>query len=124
MLACPYCEKRSQLKKWILISNYYYVRPYSCNGGDYWSHEDDYNLVCPKCQEVSRTYKPCYIERDLKENKRVDPKDQMMYHTFKFVEGHKQYFGERLDSYGDGTNVEVLREKKRKSDQAKKDIGW
>lgn len=100
-LACE-CGKRSQLSKWILISDYHYIRPYGCMGGDYWESSNEYHLICPKCDGVGRVYHASYEDEDSEMNT-----------LYKFVHDHARYFGERLKSYKEGCDVEELRKKAR-----------
>ena len=100
-LACA-CGKRSQLSKWILISDYHYIRPYGCTGGDYWDFSDEYHLICPKCDGLGRVYKASY-EAD----------DSVMNTLYKFIHNHAKYFGEQLKSYGEGYDIKKLRTKAR-----------
>ena len=55
---CECCGKGTILRKLHLRIMQYYVRPYSCNGGDYWTTGDnpEYNIVCPKCRARIRVY--------------------------------------------------------------------
>lgn len=122
-LKCGSCGKRSQISKWIVIDNFYYVRPYSCSGGDYWSHMDDYNLVCPKCEAVGRTYLESWIAGCKKENKELS--QHFLYNDttdsdlalFTFVREHHKYFGEHLQSHDEGKDVIKLRAIKKKTEE-------
>ena len=57
-LLYPKCRKKSRLEAWTFIQNKYYVRPYSCNGGDYWVNEKTKMcyIKCPECAETLRIY--------------------------------------------------------------------
>ena len=125
-LMCDGCGKRSQIKKWIVIRNYHYIRPYSCSGGDYWTDSEDYNLVCPKCGSTGRVYMPSWVAHQRRESKPIEEhflcsdRELSLISTFEFVHSHIKYFGERLSSYDDGNDVEVLRAiKKKKEDDSR-----
>ena len=47
------CGKRSLLSKITLLDYQYYVQPFSCSGGAYWTHSE-YKFVCPKCGCINR----------------------------------------------------------------------
>jgi len=49
------CGKKSQIKNLTFIQTHYYVRPYSCDGGDYWKAEEG-QFDCPKCGHRNRLY--------------------------------------------------------------------
>lgn len=57
-LTCPRCHKGTQIKNIDLYDRQYYVSPYSCTGGDYWTH-DEYGYVCPKCKTYIRVHHYC-----------------------------------------------------------------
>ena len=103
---CPCCEKRTQLSKLTLIQDHYYVAPYSCNGGAYWTTSKAVFIPCSTCDTVSRICDTFVQVRS--RNIHID--DDKMY---KFVTGHRSYFNERLDYYGKSSpnynEVEELR---------------
>lgn len=45
MLVCG-CGRRHALKSCVLIRTHWYVRPFSCSGGDYWL-PGEWHIVCP-----------------------------------------------------------------------------
>jgi ribosomal protein L37AE/L43A len=53
---CPLCEKGTQIGRLDLVVIKFYVRPYSCTGGDYWTEGDkpEYKVHCPKCNRNIR----------------------------------------------------------------------
>ena len=101
-----FCGKKSRLDKWILISDHHYIRPRGCSGGDYWAFSKEYHLVCPKCGGMGRVIHRSWAKDDPKENA-----------SYNFVHEYRQYFGERLNAYGDGYTVEELRKKKKESEE-------
>ena len=46
--SCKRCKQRTKVSNTTVIKKHYYVQPYSCSGGDYWSF-DYYIVVCSKC---------------------------------------------------------------------------
>lgn len=52
-LRCGFCGKSHQVSKLTLIQTHYYVRPYSCTGGDYWNMGEK-QYECPSCGERMR----------------------------------------------------------------------
>lgn len=52
---CGGCGKSTQIGKLTYIQTHWYVRPYSCNGGDYWK-EGEGQYDCPKCGTRNRLY--------------------------------------------------------------------
>ena len=56
-IKCDHCKKFSKVKDIVFIENYFYIRPYSCTGGDYWTFNDkESDLLCPKCLKRSTLY--------------------------------------------------------------------
>lgn len=55
MIECMHCERRTRVSKLTYIQTHWYVRPYSCTGGDYWKQGEG-QFVCPKCGETNRLY--------------------------------------------------------------------
>ena len=53
VIACAWCGKRKAVAKLTLIQTHYYVRPYSCTGGDYWL-PDEKQYDCPSCGKRNR----------------------------------------------------------------------
>jgi hypothetical protein len=47
-VTCGGCDRRSQIGKIVYLQTHYYVRPYSCSGGDYWTPSNG-EFICPKC---------------------------------------------------------------------------
>lgn len=51
-LSCPWCEKRSTLRKWTFIQTYHYERPHGCTeeGGDWQKNSlRECWVRCPRC---------------------------------------------------------------------------
>ena len=57
-LTCPHCHKGTQIRHIDLNDRQRYVHPYSCTGGDYWTH-DEYGYTCPKCKTYIRVHMYC-----------------------------------------------------------------
>ena len=53
MITCSHCNSRTAVKHLTLLRHHNYVEPYSCSGGDYWTHDYDV-VVCHKCMNVNR----------------------------------------------------------------------
>lgn len=55
---CPNCNQITPLRKLDLLISQFYVEPYSCTGGDYWTEGDNptYYITCPKCNKENRIY--------------------------------------------------------------------
>jgi rubrerythrin len=53
---CPSCGKGTAISKLTVQVVEYYVEPYSCTGGDYWTSGEnpEYNIECPKCNSTVR----------------------------------------------------------------------
>lgn len=51
LLFCVKCNRKSRLGAWTFIQGRHYVRPFSCNGGDYWTYSktETCDITCPKC---------------------------------------------------------------------------
>lgn len=47
-IPCPSCGHKNKFKDIILVNLQYYVQPYGCTGGAYWTH-DEYNFDCNSC---------------------------------------------------------------------------
>lgn len=47
------CKKKFSTKRAVFIQKYWYIRPYSCTGGDYWAL-DERNIICPECSVLHR----------------------------------------------------------------------
>lgn len=67
-IKCVHCQKRSQVGSWIFIQDQWYVKPFSCTGGDFYTNTktECCHLVCPKCQKENYIYnhpKRFWIER-------------------------------------------------------------
>lgn len=92
---CPHCEKRTQLAKLTIIQDHYYVRPYSCSGGDYWTSSKEVFIPCPKCETVVRI---CDTFVQVPYVMTTDDKEM-----YDYVTDHRTYFNERLDYYGEST---------------------
>ncbi|MCI0558139.1 MAG: hypothetical protein MN733_06560 [Nitrososphaera sp.] len=58
ILRCVHCKDESALAEWGFIRDHYYVKPYSCTGGDYWvaCKTDVCHLVCLKCRQENYIY--------------------------------------------------------------------
>lgn len=52
-VVCRKCEMGSKLKETVYIQTHWYVRPYSCTGGDYWNSGEG-QFLCPKCNTRNR----------------------------------------------------------------------
>ena len=54
-LSCK-CGKENQLQSLVLKEIEFYVEPFSCSGGDYWTSgpAPEYNVECPHCKKVTR----------------------------------------------------------------------
>lgn len=106
MWACPSCKKRTQLSKLTLIQDHYYIEPYSCSGGAYWSTCKEVFIPCPKCETVIRI-----CDSFVQTQRNIHINDDKMY---EFVINHCSHFSERLDYYGKFTpnynEVEELRQ--------------
>lgn len=51
IVKCKNCGKGTQVNKLIFYQHYYYVEPYGCTGGAYWTSEDQkITLKCEKCK--------------------------------------------------------------------------
>lgn len=84
MVTCGRCKKKSQIRKVTYIQTYWYVKPYSCTGGDYWCMGEG-QFICPKCGVRNRllsdeakkwvNYKKLFakIEDDYKDNAKRPP---------------------------------------------------
>lgn len=49
------CGKLITTRDVDVIQNWYYIRPYSCTGGDYWTfEEEDKEFRCPHCYHINR----------------------------------------------------------------------
>lgn len=55
-LSCVRCKRSSVISKWKIKIPKYYIEPYSCMGGGYWTvgKKPDYRAICPKCDIESR----------------------------------------------------------------------
>ena len=58
LVICIKCRKKSRLGSWAFIQGRHYIRPYSCNGGDYWvySKTEVCEIICPKCGAENYIY--------------------------------------------------------------------
>lgn len=58
LIRCMMCSRRSRLSSWVFIQDQWYVRPYSCTDGDYWSPSatEVCHIVCPKCSKENYLY--------------------------------------------------------------------
>lgn len=52
-IACGKCNKLMQIGKLDIVDVEGYVAPYSCTGGDYWTHSY-YEFECPHCKATYR----------------------------------------------------------------------
>jgi len=93
------CGKRTPIANTILLSEYYYIGPSGCSGGDYWVFSDEYKVHCPKCNNWNRVWASYSIP--------------LSTELFKWVSAHARHFGERLDNY-DNQTIEEMREAKAK----------
>lgn len=59
---CPGCQQRTQVRLLDLVVRLYYVEPFSCTGGDYWTRGDKptFYVTCPKCDKEMRLYHGVY----------------------------------------------------------------
>lgn len=57
-ILCAKCGKEAVLHTWKFIQDKYYVRPYSCNEGDYWTSSETKlcHIVCPGCGAENYIY--------------------------------------------------------------------
>lgn len=57
-ILCAKCGKEAALRTWKFIQDKYYVRPYSCNEGDYWVSSETKlcHVVCPGCGAENYIY--------------------------------------------------------------------
>ena len=64
LLRCSSCGKRAALQRWSFLRGHWYVRPYSCTGGDYWNvtTTETCHVDCPNCG--TRIYLYNHPERD------------------------------------------------------------
>ena len=86
---CPKCKKRTKIDKLGLLTDQYYVEPYSCTGGDYWKDSGEFFISCPKCEREIRLYK----------NQTAEGYDK----AYNVAKEYRWYFGrkgERFASYG------------------------
>lgn len=53
---CPLCERGTQIGRLKLVTMLFYVPPYSCTGGDYWTagEKPEYKIRCIKCNRNVR----------------------------------------------------------------------
>lgn len=54
-IACSACGARAVVSSLTYTQTHWYVRPYSCTGGDYWK-EGEGQFDCPKCGHRNRLY--------------------------------------------------------------------
>lgn len=94
---CTECGKRTQLKKLTVVKAHYYIRPYSCTGGDYWAFSNEYYVICPKCDVAVRAYTGTYDESSAFAEKSIA--DQKRIRLYYFIDEYYKYFGERLNMY-------------------------
>ena len=59
---CLACERTTQVRFLTLIVENYYIEPYSCTGGAYWTEGENptYRIKCPKCNQEIRLYHSRY----------------------------------------------------------------
>lgn len=118
-LACPHCNKRTQLKKLTVVNAYHYIRPYSCTGGDYWTFSNEYYVVCSKCDSAVRTYKGSFDFGSGFADLSDDDKKRLTRYFF-IAEYHK-YFGEHLKMYEkSGTSIDLDKLRNEKKDRAER----
>lgn len=60
-IACASCGNLSKIRNIDLIDVESYTEPYSCTGGDYWSH-DEYNYICCFCNVRNRFLSNLYYK--------------------------------------------------------------
>lgn len=55
---CAKCKRRTQIRHLKIEVVLFYVRPFSCTGGDYWTEgkQPDFYVKCPKCKAEVREY--------------------------------------------------------------------
>ena len=55
VIACSSCGVQRPIGDVVYIQTHWYVRPYSCTGGDYWN-EGEGNFKCLSCGFLNRLY--------------------------------------------------------------------
>lgn len=53
---CGHCGSQHEIRDLEFIQTHYYVRPYSCSGGDYWNEDDEGISECLYCGGRMRFY--------------------------------------------------------------------
>lgn len=85
-IPCAECNKSMIVKESTLVDVEYYVQPYSCTGGDYWSHQE-YRVVCQHCSIHNRImlsdYDLPYSAREKISNRREYMFFSRYYDSFK-----------------------------------------
>jgi hypothetical protein len=56
------CGAVHKIKDLTYIATHWYVRPYSCTGGDYWN-EGEGNFICPSCNHRNRMFDREHYQR-------------------------------------------------------------
>lgn len=58
MVECASCHQGIKVGDVLVRLHQYYVEPYSCTGGDYWTLGDnpDRSFVCPHCNVTNRLF--------------------------------------------------------------------
>jgi hypothetical protein len=79
---CPACGNKAAIKDLALKIEHYYVPPYSCTGGAYWSQTGVYQIRCAKCDKNIR-----YWDTACK--------------GWIFINDHRNYFKEYINLYDD-----------------------
>lgn len=69
MLACTWCKKKSAVRNWGKRRRHWYVEPYSCTAGDYWTFSEE--VVCPKCEHSHCVEEYSYDDESRKKQKKM-----------------------------------------------------
>jgi hypothetical protein len=79
-LKCVYCNNKQLAKDTLAKQPHYYISPFSCSGGDYWTYEDhSWEYICNSC---GRSNKPWWLEYDW-DNEKVSTKVKVPNTGFK-----------------------------------------
>jgi hypothetical protein len=47
------CGRKIKIKNLVIFRSEYYVSPYGCTGGAYWTISNNVEFLCPKCGDVN-----------------------------------------------------------------------
>ncbi len=106
---CPDCKAKTSIKDLTLQKEIFYVEPYGCTAGDYWTEgsSPEFAIVCPCCSKRTTYHEYKDHGWDIDQNK----KRYEALGVTKLLDENRYYFKKRTEYYTEYGQTVYCKEK-------------